>query len=157
MLLAAGLQLPFLGELVTLLGAGTAIAYLCYRLRLEPVVGFLLAGVLVGPGGIGLVQNETLIGRMAEIGVILLLFSIGVEFSLEKLARLSRLVLGGGLLQMGATTALVALLLHLLGTTWPVAIFTGTLVHSAARRSSWVCWPSAAKPEARPDRPAWPS
>jgi len=91
-------------------------------------VGFLLAGVLVGPGGIGLVQNETLIGRMAEIGVILLLFSIGVEFSLEKLARLSRLVLGGGLLQMGATTALVALLLHLLGTTWPVAIFTGTLV-----------------------------
>ncbi|ACY48191.1 cation:proton antiporter [Rhodothermus marinus] len=128
MLLAAGLQLPFLGELVTLLGAGTAIAYLCYRLRLEPVVGFLLAGVLVGPGGIGLVQNETLIGRMAEIGVILLLFSIGVEFSLEKLARLSRLVLGGGLLQMGATTALVALLLHLLGTTWPVAIFTGTLV-----------------------------
>ncbi len=44
MLLAAGLQLPFLGELV----AGTAIAYLCYRLRLEPVVGFLLAGVLVG-------------------------------------------------------------------------------------------------------------
>lgn len=91
-------------------------------------MGFLLAGVLVGPGGIGLVQNETLIGRMAEIGVILLLFSIGVEFSLEKLARLSRLVLGGGLLQMGATTALVALLLHLLGTTWPVAIFTGTLV-----------------------------
>ncbi len=128
MLLAVGLQLPFLGELVALLGAGTAIAYLCYRLRLEPVVGFLLAGVLVGPGGIGLVQNETLIGRMAEIGVILLLFSIGVEFSLEKLARLSRLVVGGGLLQVSVTTAVVALLLHTIGVAWPVAIFTGILV-----------------------------
>ncbi|MFO7312926.1 cation:proton antiporter [Rhodothermus marinus] len=96
-MLLAGVALPFLGELVALVVTSVVIAYLCYQIRLVPIVGFLLAGVLIGPGVLGLVRNETLIQNTAEIGVILLLFTIGIEFKLDQLRRIWReLLLGAG-------------------------------------------------------------
>ena len=63
---------------------------LCVRLRVVPIVGFLLAGVLIGPNALGVVRDLEVVEAAAEVGVILLLFSIGIEFSLERLARIRR-------------------------------------------------------------------
>ncbi len=124
----AAVTLPFLAELVALLALSVAIAYLCYRIRLVPIVGFLLAGVAIGPSALGLVQDVDLIEAMAEVGVILLLFTIGVEFSLEKVARIRKLIFGGGTLQVVSTTGLVTLVLVAFGVSTGAALFTGCLV-----------------------------
>ncbi|MEM8530611.1 MAG: cation:proton antiporter, partial [Chloroflexota bacterium] len=88
--------LPFLPEVVALFGVSAIIAYLCYRVGLVPIVGFLIAGVIIGPNSLGLVQNRELIDATAEIGIILLLFTIGIEFSLGKLAQIRNIILIGG-------------------------------------------------------------
>ncbi|HEX8273038.1 MAG TPA: cation:proton antiporter [Longimicrobiaceae bacterium] len=118
----------FFVEVAALFVAGAAIAYVSARLGLVPIVGFLLAGVAIGPHGLGLVQDQTLVDGAAEVGVILLLFTIGIEFSLEKLARIKRLILGGGALQVGLATAATAGILVALGVDWRAGVFTGFLV-----------------------------
>jgi CPA2 family monovalent cation:H+ antiporter-2 len=118
---------PFFVGVAALIVAGAAIAYVCARLGLVPIVGFLLAGVLIGPHGLGLVAPELVEGA-AELGVILLLFTIGIEFSLEKLARIRRLILLGGALQVGLATAATAGILAALGVDWRAGVFTGFLV-----------------------------
>ena len=126
--LAAGAVPPFLVESVAIVVAAAAVAYLCQRLGLVPIVGFLLAGVLIGPSGLGLVRDPELIDAAAEVGVLLLLFTIGIEFSLDKLARIQRLIFVGGGVQVGLTTAVVAGLCLAFGVDWRAAVFTGFLV-----------------------------
>ncbi len=120
--------IPFLNELVGLFVAAVAVAYICFRLRLVPIAGFLIAGVLIGPNALGLVSDQALVDILAEIGVILLLFTIGVEFSLEKLARIQRAIFLGGGLQVGLTVVVVTLGLAAFGVAWPTVIYTGFLV-----------------------------
>src|SRR5687768_12179866 len=127
-LVGAAVVPQFLTEIVTLIVAGAVIAYICFRLRLVPIVGFLLAGVMIGPNAVGLVRDQALIDATAEIGVILLLFTIGIEFSLEKLARIQRLIFGGGTMQVGGAILLTMLVLLALGVDWRSGIFTGMLV-----------------------------
>ena len=126
-ILAAG-PLPFVGELAALFAAGVVVAYLCYRVRLVPIAGFLLAGVVIGPEALGLVRDVGLVAQLAEVGVILLLFSIGVEFSLGQMARLARPIFLGGGLQVALTIGAVAGGLVLLGVGVGPAVFTGFLV-----------------------------
>ncbi|MGM0547353.1 MAG: cation:proton antiporter [Bacteroidota bacterium] len=120
--------LPFLTELVALFTVSVGIAYLCYRLKIVPIVGFLIAGVVIGPNALGLVQDQELVDMLAEIGIILLLFTIGIEFSLEKLSRIKKAIFLGGGLQVGITVTLVALILSFWGVSWNSAIYTGCLV-----------------------------
>lgn len=126
--LLAGPALPFLTEVVALFAACVALTYVCHRLGLVPIVGFLLAGVALGPSALGLVDDPDLINGMAEIGVILLLFTIGIEFSLATLAKIARFILIGGGVQVGVTIALVVALLMPFGVDLGSAIFTGCLV-----------------------------
>jgi len=126
--LLAGVSLPFFAEIVALLTISVLIAYLCYRIHIVPIAGFLIAGVIIGPSALGLVEDLALINNLAEIGVILLLFSIGVEFSLEKLARIKRIVLWAGSLQVVVTLGLVAALAVAWGAGVRDALFTGGLV-----------------------------
>lgn len=119
---------PLLGEVVALFVVSVFIAYLCYRVRLVPIAGFLIAGVFIGPGALGLVSDTEIIYNLAEIGVILLLFTIGVEFSLEKLARIKRFVIIGGALQVSMLIVVVAIALAAFGIEWRIGIFTGFLV-----------------------------
>ena len=113
--LFAGAVPHYLTEIVVLIVAGAVIAYISFRLKLVPIVGFLIAGVLIGPNALGLVRDREIVDATAEIGVILLLFTIGIEFSLEKLARIQRLIFGGGSLQVGLSTLAVMGLLMLFG------------------------------------------
>lgn len=119
---------PFFAEVALLLVCSALIAYIGYRLKLVPIVGFLLTGVVIGPHALGLVNNQELVDATAQIGVILLLFTIGIEFSLEKLAKIKKLVFGGGGLQVVLTTLLTLLVLAAFGVPWQAGLFTGFLV-----------------------------
>ena len=120
--------LPFLNELVALFVVSVLVAYLCYRLRLVPIAGFLIAGVIIGPNSLGLVYDQSLVDMLAEIGVILLLFTIGLEFSLTKLSRLARAIFVGGGLQVTLSVVIVLGVLLAFGVDWQVGVYTGCLV-----------------------------
>src|SRR5881628_2780150 len=89
-------ELHFLRDLVVLFGASIVVVYGFNRLRLPAVVGFLVAGALLGPYGLDVVNDVARVEVFAEVGVVLLLFTIGVEFSLGQLRSL-RTVIGAGL------------------------------------------------------------
>ena len=95
------------------------------RSRLPVVAGFLLSGALIGPLGGGLVEDTHAIDLIAEVGVVLLLFTIGLEFSLEQLGRIFRQVALGGALQVASTCGLVAVGGWALGLEPGKAIFYG--------------------------------
>jgi CPA2 family monovalent cation:H+ antiporter-2 len=125
---AEGTTPPFFGEVALLLVASAVVAFVSSRAGLIPIIGFLLVGLATGPGGLGLVHDPELINAAAEIGVVLLLFTIGIEFSLERLGRISRLVFVGGGLQVGLTVALVLGGMALLGVSWQEGLFTSFLI-----------------------------
>ncbi len=118
----------FLTDAVVLVLAGAGIAYLCFRLGLIPIVGFLVAGVVIGPNALGLVHDPELVDAAAEVGVILLLFTIGIEFSLGRLAEMKTAIFAGGGLQVVLATLGTVLVLLPFGIDWRSALFTGFLV-----------------------------
>ena len=117
-----------LPDLLILFALSVVAALAFHRLRLPPIVGFLITGVISGPYGFGLIRNIADVESLAEIGVVLLLFTVGLEFSLQHLARLRRFLFIGGALQVGVTIAVTAALARSLAVAWPVAIFLGMLV-----------------------------
>ncbi len=96
-----------LRDIVLLLAIALAVVLLFARLRLPTLIGFLAAGLLIGPNALGIIPNTEQVQVLAEIGVVLLLFAIGLEFSFSHLRRMAREVFLGGLLQV-ALTGLVA-------------------------------------------------
>lgn len=117
-----------IAEAVALVVAAAVIAYACFRLGLVPIVGFLVAGVVIGPHGIGVVRDQATVDTAAEVGVMFLLYTIGIEFSLEKLARIQRLIFGGGGLQVVSASLGMMALLAAFGVDWRAGLFTGFLV-----------------------------
>lgn len=127
-------ELAYLKDLVVILSVAIIIVILFHRLKLPAIAGFILSGVIVGPKGLGLINDVHQVELLAEIGVALLLFGIGVELSLGKLKRLWRLALIGGLLQVGLTIVLVyslALLFDLSSTTALILSFAVALSSTA--------------------------
>jgi monovalent cation:H+ antiporter-2, CPA2 family len=122
------MSLAVLQELVIVLAASVIIIYLSHKARLPSVVGFLLTGVLIGPGGLSLVKNGETVQTLAEIGVVMLLFTIGLEFEPARLKRIRREFLGGGGLQVTLTTAATVLVLRILKVPMREALFYGFLV-----------------------------
>ncbi len=99
-----------------------------HRFNIPPVVGFLLTGVLAGPHGLALVGNTEDVEVLAQVGIILLLFGIGMEFSFKKLVQIKRLFLLGGTLQVGLTVLISFCLGQALGHSWGESIFLGCLL-----------------------------
>ncbi len=97
------MEIPLLPEFVIIFGLSIAVLFICHKARIPPIVGFLITGVLAGPTGFGLVQAVHQVEILAEIGVVLLLFTIGLELSLGELVRLKKPVFLGGALQVGLT------------------------------------------------------
>ena len=118
----------FLSQVVALVVASAVIAYICQRLKILPIVGFLLAGVVIGPHALGLVEDAAVIDTVAEIGIVLLLFTLGIEFSLERLWRIKRAIFVGGGLQLGLTVGAATGILALLGIDWRTGFYTGALI-----------------------------
>ena len=119
---------PFLVSTAVLVVAAAVIGYVSVRAKVVPIVGFLLAGVLIGPTQLGLVAEVETVEAAAEVGVIFLLFIIGIEFSLERLTAMRTWIVIGGLLQVGLAVGFVAALCLALGVGWRDAVFTGFLV-----------------------------
>src|SRR5437870_3391819 len=94
-------------------------------LGLPAIVSYLVAGVLVGPGGLGLLSHSEAIGELAELGVALLLFGVGIEFSLERLRRILPRMIASGTLQVAGTVGATALGFRALGLSWPAALLAG--------------------------------
>ena len=117
-----------LRELVIVLTATIAIVFVFQKLRLPNIVGFLLAGVIIGPHGFQLIQSIGQVENLAEIGVVLLLFTIGLEFSLETILSVQRRVVWAGFLQVVLTTLVVLAVACLLGASVEVGLFYGFLV-----------------------------
>jgi len=115
-------------DLLILFGVATLVSVVLYRMRQSTIVAYLLTGILVGPSVLGWVTGRGAIELMAEIGVVLLLFTIGIEFSLKKLIRMREVVLGAGGRQVGLTIAAVLGVALTLGVQWQVGLFWGFLV-----------------------------
>lgn len=96
--------IPYLNELAVIAAVGVVVTVLLARLKLPTVAGLLAAGAIVGPYGLGLAKSPDAIELLADIGVVLLLFTIGLEYSLQRLGTLFRTVALGGALQVGLTT-----------------------------------------------------
>jgi CPA2 family monovalent cation:H+ antiporter-2 len=121
-------DISFLKDFVIIFGAAIGINFLFHRLHIAPIVGYLMAGVLLGPSVLGVTQDIALIEVLAQVGVILLLFLIGIEFSLAELIRINRAVFVGGFLQVYLTTAAVVLISLYAGISLEKGIFVGILV-----------------------------
>jgi CPA2 family monovalent cation:H+ antiporter-2 len=118
----------FLLELALLFALCVAVAVTFHRLRLPPIVGFLVAGVVVGPHAVGLVHHEELVRELAEVGIVVLLFAVGLEVPLRQLRRLRRAIVLGGGVQIVATIALAAGACLLLGLDARQSLFLGFLL-----------------------------
>lgn len=119
---------PLLTDLVILLSVSLPVAFLCLRLRLPMLVGFMLTGILIGPSAFALISEKKAIEFLAEIGVMFLLFSIGIEFSLRRLMEMRRLVFIGGGLQVGLTILATLGISYLFGRPFGQSVFFGFLV-----------------------------
>jgi CPA2 family monovalent cation:H+ antiporter-2 len=121
-------ELEFLRSLVIIFGLSAAAVFVLDKLRVPSVVGFLTAGVFMGPHGLGLVRDTRMIETFAEIGVVLLLFVIGLEISLRNIKAYRRAILAGGTLQVAITTAAVSALSYLAWGNAGAAVVHGFLV-----------------------------
>ncbi len=129
------------------LGFGLVFGFIATRMTLPALVGYLAAGILIGPATPGFVADTALAGQLAEIGVMLMMFGVGLHFSLDALWEVRRIALPGAILQIAVATAMGMGLAHWWG--WSVG---GGLVFGLAlspRRS--------ASPTARPGCSACPS
>lgn len=97
------MEIPLLKDFVVICGLAIGVLLVCHRIRVPLIVGFFLTGVLCGPHAMGLVTNTHEVEILAKIGIVLLLFMVGVEFSLKKIFAYKRYFFLGGLLQVGLT------------------------------------------------------
>jgi CPA2 family monovalent cation:H+ antiporter-2 len=112
-------------EALTLIGASALSIALLARLGLPPVLGYLFAGIVVGPFGFGLVAASDGAQFLAELGLILLLFMVGLEFSWSEMWATRRAVFVTGTSQVAVTMICMALFARALGLPWPAAVLTG--------------------------------
>lgn len=121
------MEIPILKDIVIILGLSVLIILLFNRLKIPPILGFLITGIISGPHGLNLVNAGHEVELLSEIGIIFLLFVIGIEFSLKGLASIKNTVLWGGLMQVGGTIGLTTLSATWFGMPLQTAIFLGFL------------------------------
>jgi len=117
-----------LKDLAIIFAVSLLVILVFHRIRLPALPGFIVAGVLLGPNALGLVSDAHQVESLAEVGVILLLFTIGIEFSLSRLREMGRQVVAGGGAQVGLTVALSCVLAMALHLSWRVSLLLGFLV-----------------------------
>jgi len=121
------LELVLLGDIVLILGLSMAVVLVCHRLRIPTIIGFLLTGAVAGPHSLGLVADAHQVETLSELGVVLLLFTIGLEFSVRELNRMRTPILVGGAVQVFATLTAVWAGSRVMGLASGPALFMGFL------------------------------
>lgn len=121
--------------ILTLTGGLTAalvLGFLTQRARLSPIVGYLLAGIIVGPFTPGFVANKDIAAQFAEIGVILLMFGVGLHFHLKDLLAVRKVAIPGALVQIAVATALGAVVTRMFGWSWTAGVVFGMAISVAS-------------------------
>lgn len=121
------MHLHILQDMLILLACSVLIVFLLQRLKISSIIGFLVTGMVIGPFGFKLVHDYDQIEILSEIGVILLLFVIGMELSIKQLISIRRTVFIGGILQVGLTVLVASVFYRLLGHEWNESVFVGFL------------------------------
>ncbi len=111
--------------ILVLLGAAVVVVVICRLIRLPPILGYLAVGIAVGPHALAWVEDTPETRELAEFGIVFLMFSIGLEFSLPQLKAMRRAVFGLGLAQVTITTAAAIVALHLAGWGWQAGFALG--------------------------------
>lgn len=122
------MDIPLLKDILIIILLAIGILYFFLRFRINTLIGFLLTGVLIGPHGFGLIEAVHEVEVMAEIGVVLLLFTIGIEFSLHHLMQIKKPALIGGTLQVLLTTWATFFILGRFGLSFGESLFIGFLI-----------------------------
>lgn len=122
------MEIQILKDIVQIFAISIVVILLFHRLRVPAIVGFLLTGVIIGPHGLGLISAVHEVEILAEIGVVLLLFTIGIEFSLKKLMQIKKAVLLGGSVQVVLTILASAVIVSFLKFPANKAVFFGFLI-----------------------------
>lgn len=121
------MHLPLLQDILILLGFSVVIVFALQKFKLPSIIGFLITGVIIGPYGFSLINAVEQVEILSEIGVILLLFVIGMELSIKQLISIKKTVFIGGSLQVGVTVLVSFLVYYFLGNSWNEAVFVGFL------------------------------
>src|SRR5438552_4733417 len=111
--------------ILIVLAAAVVVVVACRLLRLPPILGYLAVGIAVGPRALGWVPENADVRSLAEFGIVFLMFSIGLEFSLPQLKSMRRAVFGLGLAQVAITTAVALAVLPLFGLGWQAGLALG--------------------------------
>ncbi|MBE0646222.1 MAG: cation:proton antiporter [Bacteroidales bacterium] len=121
------MDFPILKDVVIILGLSVLIILVFHRFRIPSILGFLLTGIIIGPYGLSLIDASHEVELMAELGVIFLLFVIGIEFSIKGLMSIKRTVFLGGFLQVTLTIGMITLVSLGFGLPLQRAVFMGFL------------------------------
>jgi len=122
------MEIPILKGITIIFALSVVVVFIFHRLRVPSVVGFLLTGILAGPHGFELVNEVHQVEVLAEIGIVLLLFTIGIEFSFDKLLEIRKPVLMGGSLQVVMTSAAVFIIARIFDYPVEKALFMGFII-----------------------------
>ena len=114
-------------DIVILFGLSVAVTLIFQKIKLPTLLGYLITGVIAGPYGLSLINGTSEVDHMAEIGVVFLLFLIGIEFSLKQLISIKKAVFIGGTVQALSTIAITAVCYYFFSSDWNKSIFIGFL------------------------------
>lgn len=121
------MDIPILKDIVIILGLSIFIILLFQKIKVPSLLGFLLAGIIAGPYAFNLISSQHEVELLSEIGIIFLLFIIGIELSLKGLAAIKKTIIIGGGIQVGGTILLTAFLANIIGIPLNTAVFIGFL------------------------------
>ena len=116
-----------LANLLVIFTASIAVVFVFHQFRLPSIAGFLVAGAIIGPHGLNLIADVGTVQVLAEIGIILLLFTIGIEFSVSQLMSMRRLMFLAAPFQIGGVLVIAWLGAMLIGLSWREGLFWGFL------------------------------
>lgn len=120
--------MAILNDILIILALSLGVFVVFSRLKIPPIVGFIITGIMAGPYGFALVKSVNDVEKLAEIGVMFLLFTIGIELSLKSMFRMKRLVLLGGALQVAITVLVTFFLFRMLGQPVGRSVFIGFII-----------------------------
>lgn len=121
------MDLSLIQDIVILFGLSVVVTLLFQKIKLPTLLGYLITGVISGPYGLSLINGTTEVDKMAEVGIIFLLFLIGIEFSLKQLVSIQKAVFVGGTIQAVSTIAITAIGYYWFSGDWNKSIFIGFL------------------------------
>lgn len=122
------MEFALLQDIIVIFSLSIAVVFLFQKIGIPSIIGFLITGIFAGPFGLQLIKSHHEVELISEIGVILLLFIIGIEFSFKNLLKIKRSIFFGGALQVGLTIFAVAIIVNQIGFSFANAVFIGFLV-----------------------------